>query len=66
MLSPVEAGEYLRLSEQRLARCRLDGSGPPFYKIGRSVRYRKEDLDAWLSLRARVSTSDTGTAQAAA
>jgi excisionase family DNA binding protein len=46
-----EAAAYLRLSRQFLeaARYRGDGSGPPYIKIGRSVRYRKTVLDSWMS-----------------
>jgi hypothetical protein len=34
---------YLRAA--RIGRC----EGPPFLRIGRSVRYRLVDLDAWLA-----------------
>jgi len=37
---------------------RVFGDGPPFLKIGRSVRYRPSDLDAWAATRLRKSTSD--------
>lgn len=29
-----------------------DDLGPPFIKIGRAVRYRPEDVEAWLERRA--------------
>ena len=31
---------------------------PPFLKIGRTVRYRWSDVEAWLSERERGSTSE--------
>jgi predicted DNA-binding transcriptional regulator AlpA len=31
--------------------------GPPFIKIGRSVRYRRSDIESWISSR-RVRTED--------
>jgi hypothetical protein len=38
---------------------RLTGDGPPFVKIGRSVRYPRSGWKAWLAARPRLlSTSD--------
>lgn len=59
------AGRYLGgdenpLSSRTLQRQRQDGTGPAFIKIGRLVRYRQSDLDAWLADQRRLSTSDTG------
>jgi excisionase family DNA binding protein len=57
---PREAAEYLRSSESTLAKKRLnDGDGPPFVRIGRAIRYRRSDLDAWMSASIRTSTSET-------
>ncbi len=39
---------------------RVYGTGPKFIKIGRLVRYRRSDFEAWLEARTRTSTSDTG------
>jgi predicted DNA-binding transcriptional regulator AlpA len=42
-----------------LQKARLTGDGPPFLKIGRLVRYRPEDVAAWLAaFPARTSTSN--------
>ena len=49
-LSPMEAAEYLSLKLSTLYHWRYTGQGPKSYKIGRSVRYRREDLDAFLLL----------------
>lgn len=45
-----QAAEYVGFSVYFLRECRIGrlGPGPRFIKIGRSVRYLKEDLDAWL------------------
>jgi hypothetical protein len=42
-LTTVESAHYLKLSRQFLegARYRADGSGPPFIKLERAVRYRR-------------------------
>ncbi len=36
---------------------RLAGAGPRFIKVGRLVRYRPSDVQAWLDARERPSTS---------
>lgn len=44
-----EAGEYLGgVPAGTLRAWRHLGKGPKSFAIGRNVRYRKEDLDAWL------------------
>jgi hypothetical protein len=50
-LTTVEASQYLKLSGQFLevAHRRGDGSGPPFIKLARAVRYRRSAPDAWMS-----------------
>lgn len=46
---PREAAEYLRSSTSTLAKARMYKRGPNFVRIGRAVRYRQSDLDAWMS-----------------
>ena len=52
----AEAARYIAMSESFLRQARLDGDresrtpGLPFVKIGRAVRYLKQDLDTWLEL----------------
>jgi excisionase family DNA binding protein len=54
----LEAAAYLKSSTSTLAKRRLYGGGPPFCRIGRSVRYRRADLDEFMA-RSRVqSTSE--------
>ncbi|QKX18587.1 AlpA family transcriptional regulator [Microbulbifer sp. YPW1] len=54
-LSEIEAAKYIGMSRSYLAQARMDGRrdnrtpAPPFIKIGRSVRYLREDLDTWLN-----------------
>lgn len=59
LLTTNEAASRLKLSASTLHKARLNGGGPPFVKLGYSVRYRPEDLDAWVSEQVRKSTSDT-------
>ncbi len=60
-LRPPAAGKYLGgVSTSTLAKWRLTGFGPAYSKAGRNVVYNVADLDAYLSSRRRLSTSDTG------
>ena len=62
LLDGAQAAAYVRWSRSTLDKSRLTGDGPGFIKVGRLVRYRKSDLDAWLASRHRRSTSDAGAA----
>lgn len=57
ILDTPEAATYIRLSKPTLERLRLTGEGPPYAKLGKAVRYRRADLDAWLASRLIRSTS---------
>jgi predicted DNA-binding transcriptional regulator AlpA len=52
-----EASRYCGLSRDYLRKARARNRGPAFLKIGKAVRYRISDLDAWLSAK-RVSTRE--------
>ena len=59
ILNTREAAHYVRLSKPTLERFRCSGDGPKFLKLsGAAVRYRRCDLDAWLSSRVITSTSE--------
>jgi excisionase family DNA binding protein len=55
-----EAAPRTGLSASTLRKLRLTGGGPRFMKLGRAVRYREQDLDAWLNARTVQSTSEVG------
>ena len=46
------------LASSTLRKLRLTGEGPPYLKLGRAVRYREQDLEAWLEARSVRSTSE--------
>lgn len=53
-----QAAQYLGdLKPETLEAWRCRGGGPRFVKLGRSVRYRESDLDAFIESRLRASTS---------
>ena len=50
LLTPKQAGEYLGVPEATLAQWRSQRRGPPYIKLElRLVRYRRADLEGWLS-----------------
>jgi predicted DNA-binding transcriptional regulator AlpA len=59
-MAPPKAAEYADSSTSTLAKLRLKGGGPRFCRIGRAIRYRRSDLDEWLTASSRRSTSDRG------
>lgn len=54
LLTEAETAEYIGMSRSYLRQARMEGNrnnrtpAPPFIKIGRSIRYRREDIDKWL------------------
>lgn len=48
LMTTIEAADYLTLGKTTLERWRLTGQGPRFAKMGDAVRYRQEDLDAFV------------------
>jgi predicted DNA-binding transcriptional regulator AlpA len=59
-LKTPDAAKLLGLSASTLEKYRIDGSGPKFVRLGRAIRYRPSDLNAFLEDNVRISTSDTG------
>jgi hypothetical protein len=59
----TEAAAYLRTSPSTMAKRRLYGTGPRYCRIGRAIRYRKSDLDDFMTANAASSTSDCGKGQ---
>lgn len=55
------AAELLRVSRRTIEAWRLRGGGPRFVRVGRAVRYRVRDIEDWIELGERTSTSDAGT-----
>ena len=52
LLTPAQAARYLDVAEDTLSVWRCVGRyNLPYIKVGARVRYRKSDLDTWLSKR---------------
>lgn len=58
LLTTVEAAAYLKQKPSTMEQHRWQGTGPRFVKLGRSVRYRQSDLDAFLEARIFGSTTE--------
>ena len=64
LLTEQQAAGLLHMSVKGLQGWRSRGGGPPFCKVGRCVRYRLEDLQAFVLAALRTSTSDPGPTRA--
>lgn len=49
LLTQKEVKEIIRLADSTLEQWRLKGKGPKFIKLGRLVRYRLSDIEAYIS-----------------
>lgn len=65
LLTSKEAANYIGVAESYLRQVRMTGqiggriAPPPHIEIGRSIRYDKADLDAWIdSLPKRFAKSE--------
>ncbi|UTW46764.1 AlpA family transcriptional regulator [Bacterioplanoides sp. SCSIO 12839] len=68
LLTTKQAAEFLGVSSAFLNRDRCEAARIPFVQLGaRAIRYRPEDLEAFVASSARRSTSEyqQGTASAA-
>ena len=57
-LTPKELAVFINRPERTIERWRLTGDGPKFHRMGRLVRYRKSDAEAWLAARTFRSRAD--------
>lgn len=59
MLTEKEAAEFLAVSDRVLQTWRVAGKGPEYRKLGRCVRYRMADLEAFVEAGRRRHTSES-------
>jgi len=50
--------KVLSVTPNTLAKWRITGEGPVFYRVGRAIRYDPKDVQAWLDSRKVRSTSE--------
>ncbi len=58
LLTPKEAAKLLKVSLSWLAKARMRGDGPPYIRVGRSIRYSEAALLQWMKSRQRLSTAE--------
>ena len=62
LLTQKEVKEITGLADSTLEQWRLKGKGPKFIKLGRLVRYRLSDIEAYISgLQSFNSTTEADT-----
>ncbi len=64
LLTPEEAARHLKMAKQTLARWRVEGTGPPFVRLGTRIFYRRSDLHAFVAGRVFSSTAEADRAMA--
>lgn len=60
LMNQRDLAAYLGKSTAWCERARWAGEGPKFIKLGRHVRYRADDVLAWIEENVRTSTSGEG------
>jgi excisionase family DNA binding protein len=58
LLSPEGLSQELGVPVRTLYQWRYRGDGPPGFRVGRHLRYRRRDVDAWLEERAAGAAED--------
>ena len=57
LVTAKEVAARLKVSPSWLAKARMRGDGPPYIRIGRSIRYTEAALIQWMKSHQRLSTS---------
>jgi predicted DNA-binding transcriptional regulator AlpA len=58
LLDEREVAEITGESTRTWERRRASGDGPPYYRLGRSIRYDRNEVLEWVRQRRRKSTSE--------
>jgi excisionase family DNA binding protein len=59
LMTPQQAAAFLAVPVLTLQTWRAHRTGPRFYRVGRHVRYRREDLEEWLERQADRNPRDS-------
>lgn len=54
LLTQKQLAQYLQKSTAWCERARWEGKGPKFVKLGRHVRYKSTDVEAWINAQEAV------------
>ena len=58
LLTEREVESIYSIKIRTLQKWRWQGGGPPYYKLGRAVRYKPADIERYIEARKCMSTSD--------
>jgi excisionase family DNA binding protein len=58
LLTTDQLAALCGLSPRTLEKLRVTGGGPIFIRLGRAIRYRREDIEAWIRGHSRRNTSE--------
>jgi predicted DNA-binding transcriptional regulator AlpA len=59
LMDSAAVAKMLGMNPNWPAVARMTGNGPRYLRIGRLVRYRREDVEEWLASKERTSTSSS-------
>ncbi len=62
LLSPEQLADYLGVPIKTVYRWREHREGPAGFRVGRHLRYRQRDVDAWIGERLAAERAATGPA----
>jgi predicted DNA-binding transcriptional regulator AlpA len=48
LMTRAEVAQLLALPEKTLVNWRYQGFGPPSFRVGKAVRYRRDEVERWL------------------
>lgn len=58
LLTTEEVAEYLAVPVRTIYRWRAHGTAPVGYRVGKHIRFRREDVDQWLTQQRDDRTPD--------
>ena len=56
-LTPEELAARIRVAPSTIAKWRMEGDGPAFYKFGKRVLYRLDIVEEWERSNLRLNTA---------
>lgn len=55
--TPEEFGQFAQLTPDQVKKLRQSGDGPPYVKMGRTVRYVPQRVVEWVRMNERTTTT---------
>ena len=60
LLSPQDLADYLDVPLNTIYRWRHRGGGPTAFRVGKHLRYRRNDVEQWIELQLQYSQPGRG------